>query len=172
MKMITNITSPLRSEKYTLVEVFHKGIERSGLRLDSWEFKKLHECFYHSIDGVVVVENFRVSDSIWNSSVGFQIDGDIPIHFTEGGKMSIGFGCGVDSRYHGQFPGQAEPENADWEEYKTTTFGVIKIYTETETQEISLVDAMQDEDAMKILAEILLRKIAEGTILDKWEKDP
>lgn len=170
--MITNTTSPTRGEKYTLAEVLHKGIERSGLHLDSWEFKKLHECFYGSIDGVIEVENFSVSESKWNESVGFRIDGNIPVHFTENGKMSIGFECGVDRSYHGQFPGQAEPENPEWEGYKTiTSLGSIKIYTETERQEISIADAVQDGEAMLIFAEILQRKIAEGTILGFWEKE-
>lgn len=167
--MITNITSPSRGKKYTLEEVIHKGVERSSLRLDTWEFKKFHECFYHSVDGILEVENFGVSESMWNDSVGFQIDGNIPVHFTEGGKMSIGFGCGVDSKYHDQFPGETDPENPKWDEYKIISYGKIKIYTETEEQEMSLADAMQDESAMNVLAEILQRKIAEGTILGFWE---
>jgi hypothetical protein len=172
-KMITNIISPMRNEKYTLEEVLHKGIERSSLRLDSWEFTKLHECFYHSIDGVIRVENFGVSDSIWNQSVRFQIDGSIPVHFTEGRKMSIGFGCGVDKSYHGQFPGQAIPENPEWDKYQNKTdFGIIKIYTETEEQTISLTEAIQDKKAREILAVILQRKIAEGSILGYWENTP
>lgn len=94
-----------------------------------------------------------------------------PVHFTEGDKMSIGFSCGVDLQYHGQFPGKTESNNPNWEEYKTTTpLGTIKIYTETEEQEISIADAIQDEKAMEILAKILQRKIAEKTILGFREK--
>lgn len=167
--MIINITSPTRGEKYTLEEVLRKGYERSSLFLEAWEFKKLHTCFYGSIDGILTVERFQPSPSRWTDSVSFQVNGNIPVHFTEGGKMSIGFGCGCDTKYHGQFPGQDDPNNPQWEEYKkiSNIFG-IGINTDTQATIVTGIEALRDEPSMKILAEILQVKIAEGAILGTW----
>jgi len=115
--IITNIISPTRGELYTLVEILKKGFIRSEI-VGEIDIRLLHQCFYGSKDFSVELFEFGASDSLWTESASFQINGLIPVHATNNGKLEFGFGCGCDVRHGGQFPSDSDPDNPNWDEYK------------------------------------------------------
>ncbi|MBD3282446.1 MAG: hypothetical protein GF387_02445 [Candidatus Portnoybacteria bacterium] len=80
--------------------------------------KLMHECFYGSKDYVLNVQDFECSESLWNDSVNFRINGNIPLHTTADGKLELGFACGCDKSHGGMYPQQAPPDNPNWDDYK------------------------------------------------------
>jgi len=142
---VLEIKSPTRGCEYTLEEVLKKGLVRSALRADKFEIQKKHECFYGSKDFYLVVKNFGPSESRWNDSVNFRIDGVIPLHTTEAGRIQYGFLCGCDSSHGGQFPSNCPPDNANWEKYKNIELGEITISTDSEKVVVKLKEFEYDK---------------------------
>ena len=167
MEPETIITSPTRGEKYTWADVLKKGLIRSTLKTKG-EFFHLHTCFYESQD-LVWSGEIRVSESRWSDSVGFLIEGDIPFHLTEGKRLELGWGCGCDRDYHGQFPDEnfPTPEKGKWNEYQQQeTFGQVIAYLPENEEawdslfiEKILEDDSQEGRELKRLLEAILKEV-------------
>lgn len=155
-----NLVSPTREENYTLEDALKKAFIRSGIKADKFEIEHKHTCFYGSKDFYVNVENLHVSDSLWTDSISFRIDGTIPIHTTEAGKLEYGFGCGCWEDYGGQFPDDSEfnPEYIKCELGKIT----CKLKDEKQVVYLSEIDRYNDEHRVivRILRDIVQTYIA------------
>jgi hypothetical protein len=153
--MEVGITSPTRECQYTLAEVLRKGLERSSLTAASWDLSLRHECFYGSRDFALSVEGLRPSESRWTNSINFQIDGIIPVHTTEGGKIDVGFKCGCDKRHNGQFPSEAPPDNPEWDSYKKTELAIVTFWLGQDIGWLRLEDIPVDDSAWDVLAALV-----------------
>lgn len=94
----TTTVLPMMSESkkrpYTAEYALKKGLLRSELSCDSFEILKLHTSSYGDWDGVAKVSNLGPSGSLWSSSIDWVLNGEIPIHVSVPGRLSVGFACG------------------------------------------------------------------------------
>jgi len=176
--MKSNLISPTREKNYTWSEILKKGLDRAKLSAKKFRITELHCCFYGSRDYAMEVEKMECSDSLWNESVSFEINGIIPIHATADGGLCIGWRCGCDKRHGGQFPQQADPDNQNWDAYKKTDLGLIVAYVgeadspdKTDTIGIAeIIDANSEEEEYqvepeKVLLWIVKEIVARATFL-------
>lgn len=98
-----NLISPTNKQNYTMKDVVKKMKERSGVFMDRLEFRGFTDkCRYESRDALLVLENLRVTESLWCDSISFSISLKVPVHFTRKGKISFGVGTfdeNVDNPY-------------------------------------------------------------------------
>jgi hypothetical protein len=171
--MEINIISPTRGCKYTLAEVLEKGLLRSSLKSNGWELKHLHRCFYGSHDVSLDIIDFRTSESQWADSINFKIDGIIPLHVTEGGKIEAGFHCGCDKSYNGNFPGDLiPPENPGWDSYKQIRLANITYWLGEQKGTINLGDIPSNDKAWDVISELVINLLARAVIKIACLEDP
>ena len=127
-KYYISLKSPRTGRGYPVISALDKFLERAGMSCEGWELRKLHTCFYGSSDWALEVDGWRTSRSQWGNSVNVKIDGVIPLHTTNDGRISVPFGCGCDGSHHGQFPQQAPPNNPNWGKYQEMEFGVVSFW--------------------------------------------
>jgi len=158
--MLTQLISPTHKTPYVLDDILGKGLDRSGL-LGEIKIELRHTCFYGSKDFYVYADKVQCTDSNWCESVTFLIDGIIPIHATENGKLEYGFRCGCDTHHGGQFPSEADPDNSDWAEYQKTALGQISYYTvhygapTSDVHVCNIADIPSGDIAQEILLQIV-----------------
>jgi hypothetical protein len=146
-----DLVSPTRNENYTVLDVLKKGSQRAALTCENFEIELLHTCFYGSRDYAFRVQNLESSQSLWADSVNLRIDGMIPVHATADGKLSIGFGCGCDTRHGGQFPSEADPDNENWADYQDEEVGQLTAWlapgdSSENVDVVSLAEVLEDEE--------------------------
>ncbi len=92
------LTSEKRGEPYSMEEAIGKGLLRSQLEYDGdLEVRVLiKNSGYGDWDGVLRVTNLRPSSSRWGNSIDWSFTGELPIHVSAPGSLSVGFGCGAD----------------------------------------------------------------------------
>ena len=98
---------------------------------------------YEDWDIILRIFEFKCSDSLWADSVSFQIDGEIPLHQTENGKIEIGWRCGNNSK-------SVSDLNCTF--YFNTNNG---------TQTLPLFKILDDEKACYQLREVVARFLSE-----------
>lgn len=170
-----DLVSPTRNENYTILDVLKKGWQRASLTCESFEIELLHTCFYGSKDFALRVQNLESSPSLWADSVNLRIDGMIPIHATKDGKLSVGFGCGCDTRHGGQFPSESAPDNENWAEYQNEEVGQLTAWvapgdSSENVEVVSLSEVLEDDECCRellyIVKELMSRAAFRGSIHD------
>lgn len=163
-----DLISPTRNENYTVLDVLKKGSQRAAITCENFEIELLHTCFYGSKDYALRVQDLESSQGLWSNSVNLRIDGMIPIHATKDGKLSIGFGCGCDTRHGGQFPSEAAPDNESWADYQNEEVGQLVAWlapgdSSENTNVVSLAEVLEDEECRQELLYIIKDLITRTT---------
>lgn len=168
-----NLVSPTRNENYTVLDVLKKGLDRAALICEGFEIELLHTCFYGSKDFALRVQNLESSQSLWSDSVNLRIEGMIPIHATKDGKLSVGFGCGCDTRHGGQFPSESAPDNENWAEYQEDEeVGQLTAWlapgdSSENVDVVSLAEVLEDEECRRELLYIVKDLMARAAFTEE-----
>jgi hypothetical protein len=170
--MLTELISPTHKTPYVLDYILSKGLIRSGLT-GTIRIELKHTCFYGSKDFYVYVENLSCSESHWTDSVNFRIDGIIPMHATEAGKLSYGFGCGCDTSHGDQFPSEAPPDNPGWDDYKKYDGegSVVKCWIDSAHIEIDISQIPSGDPALGIITVLIETLLARQCFSEEVKKD-
>ena len=88
-KVMFNLVSPTRGEKYELVDLLDKFFDRAGFRAD-YATKIVGRGSYGDYDMEICLDA-EVDESLWTDSIYGSVRGLIPVHMTGRGKMSLGF---------------------------------------------------------------------------------
>jgi len=93
-----NIISPTTGEKYTLLNLIHKLVDRSNFIINKLEWQVMNTCAYQSHQALLHFE-FETISPTWNNSLEGSIEGSLPIHFSQSGKQSLGWFPVTNERY-------------------------------------------------------------------------
>lgn len=91
------LVSPTRGENYTVQDALSKYFHRAYFDGEI-EIIQVFDTMYGDKDYIVRISNLSPSDPIWNESINVIIDGDLLLHSSAGGKLSLGWGCGKSDR--------------------------------------------------------------------------
>lgn len=86
-----NLVSPTNEKNYTMEDVLQKMKDRAGVHMEKLTFSCFTpKCRFGSRDALLVIEDLRVTESLWCDSLNFSIWLKVPVHFTKRGKISFG----------------------------------------------------------------------------------
>ena len=92
----TDMKSKTYDTRYSLEACLKKGLVRAELTCNDHDIYLEKKGDYGDRDLILFVEELKCSDSLWTDSVSFTITGEIPLHQTGSGKLSLGFRVGSD----------------------------------------------------------------------------